>query len=162
MSCVRRSLKVRMSTTWWRLLEPGFILFDLSRQDNTHRITFILNRIYRISNPGPLSPQSPVDGYEENMEGNLHLLCRTAVIFLDTEYKVVTVYFHHVKLFQVVLPQGNMSNPLMLHSTHLNPFDHKRHKAITKRHIENQKMLKTMTKRNKTPIKKHKERPKNH
>lgn len=44
------------------------------------------------------------------MEGHLHLLCRTAVIFLGTEYKVVIVYFHHVKFFQVVIPQGNMSS----------------------------------------------------
>lgn len=46
----------------WLLLEPGYIPYDLPCQDNAQRTPFILNRVYRKSNPGPPSSYPQVDG----------------------------------------------------------------------------------------------------
>lgn len=59
---LKKAFRGKMPSTWWRLLEPGYASSDLPCQDNAHKATFILNRLYRKFNPGTPSSYPWVDG----------------------------------------------------------------------------------------------------
>lgn len=67
----KKTLRVKMTSTWWLLLEPGYVPSDLACQDNAQRAAFILKGVYRKYNPGPPSSYPRVGGLasEGNLEG---------------------------------------------------------------------------------------------